>query len=500
MKDQLKAQMGGVDAAFEAAPLHALLQLRTQLMEIIVQSRLSLDALLAEMIRTTEATYPGLMGSVLLLEPDGRHLRHAAAPSLPQAYLDAIDGVEIGPCVGSCGTAAYRATEVIVSDIARDPLWQDYSALALSHGLAACYSEPIVDATGEVLGTFAMYWPHPREATTFDLDTIRMMAKVATLAIERQQADRLLRESEKRYQDLYDNAPDMFVSVDSATGCVINCNQTLATTLGYSKQEIIGQPVFVLYHPDSVVAAQVVFERFLHEGEVRNAQLRLKKKDGTPIDASLNTSAVRDEQGKVLYSRSIWRDITEQNRATKHALATQQLLNEAFERVSDAFVALDRDWRYTYVNARAAEIFGRTPQDLIGKHIWTEFPEGVGQPFQQAYERALAEQQSVRFEQYYPPYDRWFMNIVYPSAHGLSIYFHDVTDRKKAELALEEHQLQLEQTVQERTAELSDRIDQMRRFALLTADRELRIQELRHENERLKQQLVSAGSVARSHA
>lgn len=103
------------------------------------------------------------------------------------------------------------------------------------------------------------------------------------------------------------------------------------------------------------------------------------------------------------------------------------------ESISDAFVALDRTWRYTYVNARAGEMFGRDPKSLIGKHIWTEFPEGVGQPFHLVYERAMADQVPCRFEEYYAPYDRWFENRIYPSADGLTIYFSDVTDRKRSE-------------------------------------------------------------------
>jgi PAS domain S-box-containing protein len=106
------------------------------------------------------------------------------------------------------------------------------------------------------------------------------------------------------------------------------------------------------------------------------------------------------------------------------------------ERVSDAFVALDRDWRYTYVNERAGQIFGRRPTDLVGKHIWTEFPEGVGQPFHRAYERAMATQQFTYIEAYYPPYDRWFENRIYPAPDGVSIFFHDITERKREEILL----------------------------------------------------------------
>ena len=106
-----------------------------------------------------------------------------------------------------------------------------------------------------------------------------------------------------------------------------------------------------------------------------------------------------------------------------------------FERVSDGVVALDRQWRYAYINKQAADLFGRRPEDLIGRHIWTEFPEGVGQPFHLAYERALAEQVFISMESYYRPWDRWFENRIYPSPDGVSIFFHEITERKRAEQA-----------------------------------------------------------------
>src|SRR4029077_17467757 len=87
----------------------------------------------------------------------------------------------------------------------------------------------------------------------------------------------------------------------------------------------------------------------------------------------------------------------------------------AIERVSDAFVALDKNWCYTYMNKRAGEIFNRDPKKMIGKHIWTEFPEGIDQPFYKAYYQAMEEQKYIHLEKYYQPYDRWFENRIYPS-------------------------------------------------------------------------------------
>lgn len=124
------------------------------------------------------------------------------------------------------------------------------------------------------------------------------------------------------------------------------------------------------------------------------------------------------------------------------------------ERVSDAFVALDLNWNYTYINAKAGEILGRNPKELIGKNIWTEFPEGIEQPFYKAYHRAMKSQKYEYLEEYYVPYDLWFENHIYPSLNGLTIYFRDISTRKKNEALLTSYQEKLEQKVKHRTMEL----------------------------------------------
>jgi len=123
--------------------------------------------------------------SILLLSPDGKHLLKGAAPNLPDAYNDAIHGAPIGPHAGSCGTAAYAAKLVIVSDIATDPLWADYKDLALAHGLRACWSAPILSSEGAVLGTFAMYYEEPRVPEPHHHELIRHATSLCALAIER---------------------------------------------------------------------------------------------------------------------------------------------------------------------------------------------------------------------------------------------------------------------------------------------------------------------------
>ena len=127
-----------------------------QVLELAMQDR-PLRDLLQSVVEVVEAhSRAGALGSILLLDENGTHLRHGAAPSLPDAYNKAIDNLAIGPATGSCGTAAFTAKPVFVADIAKDPLWADFRDLADEHGLRACWSLPILSGAGTVLGTFAI--------------------------------------------------------------------------------------------------------------------------------------------------------------------------------------------------------------------------------------------------------------------------------------------------------------------------------------------------------
>jgi DNA-binding CsgD family transcriptional regulator len=143
-----------------------------------------LETVLALLVLAMESLSDGVLGSVLLLDPDGR-IRHAAAPSLPPAYLKAIDGLKIGPAVGSCGTAMYLGRTVVVSDIATDPLWRSYRKHALKHGLRACWSAPILSTGGNVLGAFALYYREPKAPNAQERQLVEVAAQLAAIAIER---------------------------------------------------------------------------------------------------------------------------------------------------------------------------------------------------------------------------------------------------------------------------------------------------------------------------
>jgi PAS domain S-box-containing protein len=164
----------------------ALAMLERDVLSLLAE-RTPLEEVFHALASGLEAFAPGMLASVLTIE-DGR-IRHVAAPSLPPAWCAAIENKTIGPKAGSCGTAAYRRQRVIVSDIASDPLWDDYRAGALSFGLRACWSHPIIATDGDVLGTVALYYREPRTPTDDELASIEGTARVARIVLERHRDD-----------------------------------------------------------------------------------------------------------------------------------------------------------------------------------------------------------------------------------------------------------------------------------------------------------------------
>ena len=161
---------------------------QAQILEMIALSA-PLGEVLDRLMRLVESQLNGILGSVLLLDEDGQTLRHGGAPSLAEAYTKAIQGVRIGPKVGSCGTAVFRRAPVIVSDIMSDPLWEDYRELVAAYGYRSCWSTPILSHQGAVLGVFAMYSMSVREPTAIETHHIDVTTRIAGIAIERKRSE-----------------------------------------------------------------------------------------------------------------------------------------------------------------------------------------------------------------------------------------------------------------------------------------------------------------------
>jgi PAS domain S-box-containing protein len=234
------------------------------------------------------------------------------------------------------------------------------------------------------------------------------------------------------------------------------CSEVLLGLLGLEPPSTPATLEFYLarVHPSDRQGVLEALERAVAAGTAFDQELRIIRPDGAIRVFHARARAILDESGKTVRMIGTCQDITARHEAeqererllNRERLARQEsdfsrrLLSSILERVSDGFVSLDREWCYTHVNQKAAELLGRRPETLIGKHIWTEFPEGIGQNFYHAYHQAMRDQVPITLEEYYPPWNRWFENRIHPSPDGLSIFFQDITLRRQAQEALLESQ------------------------------------------------------------
>src|ERR1700730_15038176 len=295
-----------------------------RLLEMIATG-VALKEILNVLCLTIEDYRSGTLASVLLLRSDGLHLDSVAAPSLPKGWTQQMENLPIGPCAGSCGTAAYRGSAVIVSDIATDPLWEvpEHRAAALSHGLRASWSNPILSSEGKVLGTFCIYERETRSPSTHDLELIEKATYLARVAIERDRAETDLRTSEQKYRDLIDASPDAICVLDADSKYVM-VNPAGIKLAGRPEEELIGSSVTDTYLPEELHLFRDRIVKLKAEGSFR-FERKFLRENGEVIPVEVSLSALRGQ-----YYQAIIRDIS--NRKRREALLAGE--NEVLEMVA----------------------------------------------------------------------------------------------------------------------------------------------------------------------
>src|SRR5213595_3735632 len=263
-----------------------------RLLEMIATGA-ALEHILNVLCQIIEEYRSSTLASVLLLRPDGVHLESIAGPSLPKGWRQEMEKLPIGPCAGSCGTAAYRGSAVIVSDIATDPLWDvpEHRAAALSHGLRASWSNPIVSSEGKVLGTFCIYERETRTPNAQDLALIEKATDLARVAIERDRAEEALRTSEEKYRDLIDASPDTICVIDADGKCVL-VNPAGVKLIGRPESELIGTSIAETYLPEERHLFKDRVEKLKAEGSFR-FERKFLRKNGEIIPVEVSLAALR---------------------------------------------------------------------------------------------------------------------------------------------------------------------------------------------------------------
>jgi diguanylate cyclase (GGDEF)-like protein/PAS domain S-box-containing protein len=224
---------------------------RTHVLELLTSSEL-LPVILEAIVRGVEQENPAMLCSILLLDDSGKRLVSGVAPSFPDFYNSAINGIEIGLGKGSCGTAAFINERVIVDDIQTHPYWTSYKELANKASLGACWSEPIRSTEAKVLGTFAIYHHDINQPTPSDIALIEQAAYLASIAIEQAQSNLALNSNELRFHQLLQSIPSVAVQSYDYEGNTRYWNKASESLYGYSADEAIGQSLFELIIPPAM--------------------------------------------------------------------------------------------------------------------------------------------------------------------------------------------------------------------------------------------------------
>ena len=328
-----------------------------------------LEEVLALLVAATEEVAPKMLCSVLLLDKAGKRLRHGAAPRLPDFYNAAIDGLEIGPAEGSCGAAAYTGERVVVADVMTHPYWAKFRKLAKKAKLRACWSQPILSAAGEVLGTLAMYYRAPRAPDQADLDLIKTAAHLAGIAVERKRAEEALRESEERLRAWMDNT-NAAITLKDTEGRYVLTNKHFNDRFKVSHEEIVGKTAYDLFPPEYADKITDQDREVLETGTANEREHEKLLPEGTKQTTILHKFPIIRPDGGYMGIGTIETDITERKRAEEALRASEQRFKDVAEATSDWFWEMDETLRFTFFSGRRQQLTGLSPKENIGKTRW----------------------------------------------------------------------------------------------------------------------------------
>ncbi|NMM27517.1 MAG: EAL domain-containing protein [Glaciimonas sp.] len=326
-----------------------------------------LPHILEQIVRLMEQQVTGVIASVMLVSEDGLWLHCGAAPSLPESFRRMLEKVEIGPAVGSCGTAAYRREPVIVSDIAADPLWRNYRQAALEHGLRACWSMPLFSSGGELVATFATYYREIREPKADELDLIKNISGLTTVAIEHERSFRTIMATQKKLLEAQHLGGLGLWSFNFKTG-EYSCSDLVKDMLLFDRSvQTLSLDSYVdLIHPQDRKWVDEARAAALAGGQALKMEYRLRRTDGTYCHVEVLGQVDFDAAGHALIYSGVLRDISERKLAEQNLRIQQRAMEQSSNGIMICDASLD-GMPIAYVNPAFERITGYTAREATGR-------------------------------------------------------------------------------------------------------------------------------------
>jgi PAS domain S-box-containing protein len=317
----------------ERKQAEALLAAEKRTLEMIA-SGARLKDILENLCDTIDAQAANSISVVMLTDTDGNRLWPAASPRLPNGWIEAITPAKIGPGIGSCGSAAFLKQRVIVSDIATDPLWVDYRDVALSYGLRAAWSQPLLSKSQQVLGAFGMYYTEPRTPSETDLLLMEGAGHIAVIAIEGERSQAALTsafeeiaKSEAELRTILDAIPQLIIAIE-ADGNFLYANQAVREYTGMTKEEL-SESYRDVFHPEDTERLRDEREAAISRGVPFQYERRVRRKDGQYRWFLAQYKPLLDERGEVIRWYTTGTDIDDRKRAEEKLRRSEWNLLEA---------------------------------------------------------------------------------------------------------------------------------------------------------------------------
>lgn len=333
--DQQSGTLDDLSYTFEdRKQAKALLAGENRLLEMLATG-CTLSEFLDALCRLIENIASESLCGIVLVDPIDNRLKHGAAPSLPLSYNESIHGRPVNLFSGPCAMAASLKEQVIAADVASDTRWDTYEwrALAMAHGLRACWSTPILSSDDRVLGAFAIYSREPGSPTAQHQHLIGQITHLATVAIEHKYAEEKLRQSENELRRITD-AIDQHIIVLGPDGKILYANQSLLDYSGLSLEDVMADDFRArCIHPDDLERVRDERQHALERGTPFELELRARRKDGQYRWFLIRYNPLRDEEGRIIRWYSTRTDIDDrkqdEERTQKENLALREEIDQS---------------------------------------------------------------------------------------------------------------------------------------------------------------------------
>ena len=340
---------------------------QNKVLEMIAASKPH-DRTLRSICRFVEKIGTGFRVAIMCLDVKNRMLSVEQAPSLPEPFKLCLDFVKVDPQSLTCGAAVHQVQDRITASIKKDDGWAGFRKEAAKHGIQATWSFLIHGAANRIVGTLDVYVSESRSPTTDEIDKISSMARLAGIAIKRQQDEDKLRTSEARYRGLFENVVDG-VYIASRDGDIITVNPALVEMLGYDSAEDMksaGKTTVLYVNP---IDRERVFARLEADGIVKNFEYRLRCKDGSEIVVLENSRAITDDKGEIVAHEGTITDITERKRAETRIFEEKERAEVTLQSIGDGVITTDAEGNVDYINPVAQDLTGWDRRSALGRPV-----------------------------------------------------------------------------------------------------------------------------------